>query len=142
MYMYMLVVNTRLIRIPPILDQPFLGRQSVTPKLMTMLMMMIKMMRILMIMMTMMTMIDDNDPSLQYSISQRLFEEAVYDDDDDDDQNVDEKDVDDEIGDNDDSSPQYSISQRLFGEAVLGLSQVQPVTHQAISYHSLSYLVI
>ena len=35
--------------------------------------------------------------------------------------------------DNHDDPPQYSISQRLFGEAVLGLSQVQPVTHQALS---------
>ena len=35
-------------------------------------------------------------------------------------------------GENDAPSPQYSISQRLFGEAVLGLSQVQPVTHQAL----------
>ena len=38
-------------------------------------------------------------------------------------------------GENDAPPPQYSISQRLFGEAVLGLSQVQPVTHQAFSYH-------
>ena len=35
-------------------------------------------------------------------------------------------------GENDAPPPQYSISQRLFGEAVLGLSQVQPVTHQAL----------
>ena len=56
----------------------------------------------------------------------------VLDDDDDDDDNDDD---DDERVKNNDDPPQYSISQRLFGEAVLGLSQVQPVTHQAFSYH-------
>ena len=67
------------------------------------------------------------------------FCEAVCDDDD---KNVDDEDednVDENDGDDDDhvnnDPPQYSISQRLFGEAVLGLSQVQPVTHQAFSYH-------
>ena len=45
-------------------------------------------------------------------------------------------------GENDAPPPQYSISQRLFGEAVLGLSQVQPVTHQALMMMMIMIMMI
>ena len=45
-------------------------------------------------------------------------------------------------GENDAPPPQYSISQRLFGEAVLGLSQVQPVTHQALMMVMIMMMII
>ena len=45
-------------------------------------------------------------------------------------------------GENDAPPPQYSISQRLFGEAVLGLSQVQPVTHQALMMMMIMMIII
>ena len=45
-------------------------------------------------------------------------------------------------GENDAPPPQYSISQRPFGEAVLGLSQVQPVTHQALMMMIMMMLIM